>query len=170
MATKPYFCIPIFRGMLTPIFPFFFLFLRGSEHCSHNEVNWDRKTTLQPEMWQDSTPFFPPGNRAIFSTFWGDFLEKKDKIHWREFQNPDKYFSQRCDRILRLFFFFRSEIGQFSLHFGVISWRKRTKSTGENSKSRQILQPETWQSSLPWSWSNVFWHTLLLGSTKKIAW
>ena len=36
----------------------------------------DQKKTWQPETWQDSTLFSPPGNQAIFSTFWGGFLTK----------------------------------------------------------------------------------------------
>ena len=30
----------------------------------------------QPWTWQDSTLLSPPGNQAIFSTFWGDCLSK----------------------------------------------------------------------------------------------
>ena len=51
---------------------------------------------------QHSAPFSPPGNRAIFSTFWGDFLaelhiepgekgkyplKKIQTIQWRNFRN-----------------------------------------------------------------------------------
>ena len=37
---------------------------------------WDRNKTWQPETWQDSAPFSPPGNRAIFSTCWGEIATK----------------------------------------------------------------------------------------------
>ena len=52
-----------------------------------------RKKTSQPETWQDSAFFSPPGNRAMFSAFWGDFLIKLhrkpgeiEQIHWRKFK------------------------------------------------------------------------------------
>ena len=32
------------------------------------------KKPWQPETWQDSALFSPPGNRAIFSRSWGEFL------------------------------------------------------------------------------------------------
>ena len=52
------------------------------------------KNLWQTGMWQDSTLFSPPGNRAIFSTFWGDLLSELDRktwrkrkqIHWRKFK------------------------------------------------------------------------------------
>ena len=59
--------------------------------------NRDRKTrdSQRRESRDRILCFFsPPGNRAIFSTFWGDFLtklhskpgEKGKKIHWRKFK------------------------------------------------------------------------------------
>ena len=49
-----------------------------------NSILWLRRPATvfgtekpwQPETWQESKLFSLPGNRAIFSTFWGDFLTK----------------------------------------------------------------------------------------------
>ena len=42
----------------------------------------------QPETWQDSTLFCGPGNRAIFSTFWDDFLTKLRRKPGEKRKNP----------------------------------------------------------------------------------
>ena len=74
------------------------------------------KRLWQPETWQDFTHFSPPGNRTIFSTFWGEFLlnyteqlEKKDKhspeksqkFQWRQCSEiPDFYIKSTSSRLL----------------------------------------------------------------------
>ena len=60
----------------------------------------------QPQTRQDSAPFTfpPPGNRAIFSTFWGDFLtnlhikpgEREQKSTGQNSENPVERFPRNC--------------------------------------------------------------------------
>ena len=46
-----------------------------AEYFKNVSLYRDRKKPWQPETW-GCTHFSPPGNRAIFSTFWGHFLTK----------------------------------------------------------------------------------------------
>ena len=75
----------------------------GHEFFGHHPFAWKTPTPpggLRTQKLNSCARFsclmfvFPPGNRTIFSTFWGGFLtkwetanlEKRGKIHWRKFK------------------------------------------------------------------------------------
>ena len=73
--------------------PLIFLwFSLGNQRNPLNLYIGTERTTTAADVWQDSALFSPPGNRAIFCTFWGHFLtelhskpgEKSKNIHWRK--------------------------------------------------------------------------------------
>ena len=99
------------------------LSLRGV--CIWGALHSGPKKPRQPETWQDSALFSPPGNRAIFSTFWGDFLTK---LHSKPGEKGNRSTGENAEKIQ---WRRRPEIADFwPLSWSNASWFIRTKMQG----------------------------------------